>query len=578
MDRTGGRAGVMACVMAAVFSASAWSNDHAKATPERLGEVSFPVTCSASAQQAFNRAMALLHTFSFAPAKDAFAKVLAHDPACGMAHWGIALTSMGDPFAWATNPDTSLAGAQAAADAARVGAYSQRERDYIAALGVLFRDWQTTEFDGRAIAFERAMDALSARYPKDDEAQILYALALNVTAPLADTPSANQRKAATILEPIYKKRPQHPGIARYLIHTYDDGELGAPDLPPEGGTAVTEPAAHAGQPPAHVYSRLGMWKQMVDDNRASYRAAQTETRAKALGIGTQAALRAMDFMLFGHLQQAQDAAAKAIADEAAAVSKLDVENFAAAYALAAIPARYHLERGDWKHAAMLRPSPSEFGWEKFPAAESIVVFARGLGAARSGDLEIARLAAARLNLLHAVMVDAATPYWPDQTEAQIRALDAWIALAERRNDAALYLMREAVDMEAGTDRHPVTPGNVVPARELLGEMLLALNEPQAALYEFQRSLERDPNRFRGIYGAAQAAHSAGNPDLARAYFTKLQNLTAERDSQRAELDDAEAFLTGRSVFVSEAVETQTAAGLAGERDEYDSGPRAQRAP
>ena len=599
MDTTGGRAGgtgggmarLAACAAAGMLtavSAAVWANGFAQPhAHERASEVSFPVTCSPSAQQEFNRAMTLFHAARFDAAKHAFARVLAADPACGMAHWGIALASMGDPLSWATHPDASLAGARDAADAARVGAYSQRERDYIAALGVLFRDWQTTDFRTRAVAFERAMDALSARYPKDDEAQILYAIALNVSARPDD--AAKQRKATAILEPLYQKRPRHPGIAQYLIHSHDYGELGAPDVPSE--TSESTASAAPRQLPTHVYSRLGMWKEMVDDNRVAYAAAQAAPRAKGLGIANGDALRALDFMVFGHLQQAQDAAAKALAAEVAAISKLDVENVAAAYALAAVPARYQLERGDWKHAAMLRPSPSQFAWERFPQAEAIVVFARGLGAARSGDLERARLAAARLNVLHAAMVDAEMPYWPDQTEAQIRAVDAWIALAERRNAAALYLMREAVDREASIDRHRGSPGNVVPARELLGEMLLALNEPQAALYEFQRSLERDPNRFRGVYGAAQAAHAAGNAELARAYFAKLQNLAAERDSQRPELDDAEAFLTGRSVFVSEAVEagaveanaiegdtneTQAASGPAGERDETGATRSASR--
>ena len=514
--------------------------------PERLGEVSFPVSCNQAAQQEFNRAMALFHSFWFDPAKSSFAKVLEHDPACGMAHWGISIMSMGNPFTWPTNPNASKAGAPAAAEAARVGAKSERERDYIAALGTFFKDWENIEFRPRAVAFEKAMEGVAAKYPKDEEAQILYALALNITALPTDKSFANQLKAAAILEPLYKKYPNHPGVAHYLIHTYDYAELAEKGLPSARAYGSIAPSVpHALHMPSHIFSRVGLWKEMVEGNRASYLAAKGELKEKTLGIGAYDGLHAMDYMVFGQLQQAQDKAAKQLVEEAGAIRKVNVENFVAAYAFAAMPARYALERGDWTQAAKLTLSPPDLAWNKFPQAEGILVFARGLGAARTGDIAAARKDLERLQTLKEALTAAKSAYWAAQTDFQIKTVDAWIALTEKRNDEAVRLMRAAAESEEASDKHPVTPGNVVPSRELLGEMLMALNQPGQALAEFERSLKRDPNRFRAIYGAARAAEATGNKQAARDYYGKLETLAAQRDSERPELAHAKAYLATR---------------------------------
>jgi predicted Zn-dependent protease len=514
--------------------------------PEKLGEVNFPVSCNDAAQKEFNRAMALFHSFWFDPAKKSFANVLEHDPECGMAHWGISIMSMGNPLTWTTNANAAKVGAPAMAEAQKVGAKSEREREYIAALSTFFKDWETTEFKPRALAFEKAMEKVAAKYPDDNEAQILYALALNITASPTDKTFANQQKAAAILEPLFKKYPNHPGVAHYLIHNYDYVELAQKGLPAArayAGIAPTVP--HALHMPSHIFARVGLWKEMVDGNRASYAAAKGELKETTLGIGAYDALHAMDYMVFGHLQQAQDQAAKKLLDEAASIQKVNVENLPAAYALAAIPSRYALERGDWKQAAQLQLAPADLAWNKFPQAEGILVFARALGAARSGDIAAARKDAERLVALKEQLLASKVAYWAGQTDFQIKTVNAWIALAEKRNDEALTLMREAAKMEDASDKSPVTPGNVVPSRELLGEMLMALNQPKEALVEYERSLKRDSNRFRGIYGAARAAEVAGNRDAAREYYAKLQTLAAERDTDRPELARAKSFSAAR---------------------------------
>jgi hypothetical protein len=376
---------------------------------------------------------------------------------------------------------------------------------------------------------------------------------LDATALPTDKTYANQLKAAGILEPLFKKYPNHPGVAHYLIHTYDYAALAEKGLPAARAYARIAPSVpHALHMPSHIFSRLGLWPEMVEGNRASSQAAKNELSDKTLGVGTYDALHAMDYLVFGELQQAQDKAAKQVVDEVGAMRKINVENLPAAYAFAAIPARYALERQDWKAAAALKLSPSDLAWSKFPQAEAILVYARGLGAARTGDVAAARQDVERLQALKEAMA-AKIGYWPGQTDFQIKAVSAWIALAEKRDDEALQLMRAAAEVEEASDKHPVTPGNVVASRTLLGEMLLALDQPVPALIEFERSLQRDPNRFRAVYGAAHAAEAAGNREVAKAHYVRLQTLAADRDTERPELSHTKAFMAGakeRSAYAS----------------------------
>jgi tetratricopeptide (TPR) repeat protein len=537
---------VCAILLLATSALAHEEHQHTVGDPEKLGTVHFPVSCNAAAQQEFDRAMALFHSFWFEPAKQSFAKVLEHDPDCGMAYWGITIMSLGNPFGWPSNPNVPKVGVASMGEAQRVSAKSERERDYIAALAAFFKDWETVDHRSRALAFEKEMEGVAARYPEDDEAQILYALVLNATAMPTDKTFANQLKAAAILEPLFKKYPNHPGMAHYLIHTYDYAGLAEKGLSAARAYAAIAPSVpHALHMPSHIFSRVGLWPEMVDSNQASYRAAKDGLAGQALGIGSYDALHAMDYLVFGHLQQAQDKAAKALVDEVATIRKVNVQDFAAAYAFAAIPARYALERNDWQQAAALTLSPREMAWDKFPQAEAILVFARGLGAARSGDLAAARTDVQRLQVLKEALLAAKNSYWVGQTDFQIQTVNAWIALAEKRDEEAVQLMRAAADAEEASDKHAVTPGNVVPSRELLGEMLLTLNQPAQAFTEFERSLKRDPNRFRTIYGAGRAAAAAGNHQAAHEYYAKLQTLTANRDTERPELSEAQTFLTQR---------------------------------
>ncbi len=536
--------GIAAIVAAMAFPAAAHDDgEEAYRGNERLGHVEFPVACNPKAQAEFNRGMALFHSFWFTPAIKSFRGVLANDPSCAMAHWGIAFMSLGNPFAWPANPKAVESGAAALAEAERMGVKTERERDYIAALAVYYRNRDSEPHRARAVALQKAFESLAARYPDDDEAQILHALLLDATALPTDKTFANQKRAAAILEPLFRKHPDHPGVAHYLIHTYDYAELAEKGLSSARVYADIAPSVpHALHMPSHIYSRVGLWPEMVEGNRRSYLAAKAELENSSMGVGTYDALHAMDYMAFGELQQARDEEAGKIVRETAGLQKVNVENFPAAYAFAAIPSRYALERRDWKQAAALKLSPSGLAWEKFPQAESVLVFSRALGAARLGMAGPARQDLKRLEELKAAMVAANIAYWPSQTDFQIRAIAAWIALAENQPSQALELMRQAADMEDASDKHPVTPGNVVPSRLLLGEMLLELKRPAEALVELKRSLARDPNRYQTIAAAARAARAAGDTSAASRYYAELVRLGEKAQARRPELAEARDFL------------------------------------
>jgi hypothetical protein len=373
-------------------------------------------------------------------------------------------------------------------------------------------------------------------YPDDREAAIFYALALNTTAVPTDKTYANTLQAAAILEEVFAEQPGHPGVAHYLIHSYDYPPIAQRGLPFANRYAGIAPAVpHALHMPSHIYTRVGHWQDSIASNRASADAATNLFDR----------LHAMDYLTYAYLQLAQDAAAKGVLDEVATLTNLAGAPFVPAYALAAMPARYALERGRWSDAAALTPSPAEVAWDRMPQAESVTVFARGLGAARGGDAARARQDAERLAALRDALVAANEAYWAEQVDIQREVVLAWIARAEGRNEDALALLRGASDREDATDKHPVTPGPITPARELLGELLLELNAPAEALAAFEASHRAEPNRFRGLYGAARAAELAGEPEKAGMYYGELLVLGANADSDRPELQRAQAYLAAR---------------------------------
>jgi hypothetical protein len=538
---------VMALLSACIAPIQAPPNehvDHAMGAAEQLGAVEFPVSCTPAAQAEFNHGVALLHSFWFAPAIQSFNSVIDLDPTCAMAHWGVAMSLLGNPFAWPLAGQALTDGWAAVEKAQAAGASTPREQAYIDAIDAFYQDAATVDHRTRALAYAAAMERLAQDYPEDMEAQIFYALALDATALPTDKTYANQLKAAEMLAQIFVEQPNHPGIAHYLIHSYDYPAIAEHGVDAARRYSEIAPSApHALHMPSHIFTRLGYWQESIDSNDASAAAAEEELSAShQQGAGSYNALHALDYLMYAYLQLGQDRAAQRVLDEINTIEKLDVEIFVAAYAFAAIPARFALERNQWAEAAALTLHPPDLAWERFPQAEAVLVFARGLGAARNGDVAAARQELERLQALREALVAAKQDYWVGQADIQRQEVEAWIALTEGKNDEALDLMRQAAAMEDATEKHPVTPGPPKPARELLGEMLLALDEPALALAEFETSQQLEPNRFMGLYGAARAAELAGDQEKARTYYEQLVQLAEQADGERPELATARAFL------------------------------------
>ena len=513
-------------------------------TGERLGTVRFATSCAPAVQPQFDRAVALLHSFHLDAAVGAFTDVAAADPTCGMAHWGVAMSWLGNPLAAPPSARGLKEGGAAVDRAKAAGARTDREREYIAAIETIYKDADRVDHRTRALAYEKAMEQLAARYPADREAAVFYALALNITLDPNDKTYANQLKAAGILEKVFAAQPDHPGVAHYLIHSYDFPPIAAKGLPAAKRYANIAPAApHALHMPSHIFTRVGSWQESIETNRASAKAAADALAASGspTGLRSYEGLHAYDYMMYAYMQLGRDREARALVEEIAATRKLNIDHFAGAFALAAIPARFALERGQWAEAAVLSPTPADLAWNRFPQAESIVWFARGLGAARSANPARAREDLARIEALRDAMIAAKNPYWAHQSEVQRLAVAGWIARAEGRNEEALSLMRASAAAEETTEKHPVTPGPIKPARELLGDMLIELGQPAEALKEFEASHRVEPNRFQGLYGAARAAELAGDSARARTYYGRLVTLGKDADADRPEIKQAKGF-------------------------------------
>lgn len=514
----------------------------ALADADMIGQAHFPTSCSAEAQAHFDRAITLLHSFWFSEALKAFDIVLGEEPSCAMGYWGIAMSLRGNPLAGPPSPQTLRQGEAILLRAKPVGVRTEREYDYLQAISLFYRDVEASDHRTRALAYTQAMERLTARYPDDAEAAIFYALALNSTAPPTDKTFANQLKAAAILEKIVPQQPHHPGVAHYLLHSYDHPSIAAKGLAAARWYArLAPPVPSALHLPSHIFTRLGLWQESIETNRASAMAAREALRATPpAGTDFTETLHAMDYMMYGYMQLAHDQAARRMIEAVTAIRQIDVEHLEAAYALAAIPARYALERRHWEDAAALQLYP--LAWDRFPQSEAVTVFARGLGAARSGKTAAARQEVARLQALRNVLGTSGEKYWADQIDLQRQIVSAWLAHAAGKKEEAVKLLRAAAALEDAMEPHHVTPGPIAPARELLGELLLELNQPALALQAFEASHRVAPHRFKGLYGAARAAELADEKAKAWAFYTQLVTMCEHADSERPELSEARTFL------------------------------------
>src|SRR3954447_669497 len=520
----------IAGIAALLFApAAAFSHDEHEGHG-RVGTVTFQNSCAPEVQAELMRGVAMLHSFWFGAGEQAFRGVLANDPSCAIADWGIASILMYNPLNGVGPGPKDAEKAQAAIEAGRVlPAKTQRERDYLEAVAAYYQDWAGHPERERQQARAKAFEALAARYPDDDEAQIFSALYIAGTQSQADQTYAAYAKAAAILEKQFAKTPDHPGIAHYLIHSYDAPPLAAHGLAAARRYAGLAPdARHALHMPSHIFTRVGAWEDSAATNRRSFEVA-------IKGGEFPEAYHASDYAVYADLQLARDAAAKSAIDQAFKV-KVAPSQGAVAYSSAAMPARYALERGDWCAASGLIPAASGL-----PYTEALTFFARGIGAARCGDAAAAEAAAAELAARRSKLLDAKNGYWATEVEIQHRAVTAWVAFAQNKPDDALKLMREAADLEDRNEKHIVTPGRILPARELLGDMLLEAGQPALALKEYEASQQREPNRFRGLVGAARAAEATGNRDKAAAVYGKLLALAKDSDTDRPELAHARSY-------------------------------------
>ncbi len=501
-------------------------------SPEKIGRVRFPVSCVPAVQQPFERAVALLHSFWYLESAKAFAEIAQADPSCAMAYWGLAMSQWTQ--AWSPPPPAALTrGWEAVAKAKVASARTPRERDFVAAAEAFFKDADKVDHRTRALAYGRAMAEMAQRYPDDREVMAFYALALQATADPHDKTYASQKRSAEIAEKIFVAEPDHPGAAHYMIHGYDYPPLALQGLPAARRYAQFAPSVpHALHMPSHIYVLLGMWPDTVKSNIAAAAAEQSRGNPDDH-------MHALDYLVYGYLQQAQDAEAKKVVDEARSIMadlaarKYDSGRPTAHFAMAAIEARWALERGRWAEAATIDPRPN-----RFAHTESMIYFARAIGAARSGDAARAR---ADVDTLAALKDATKDPYWAEQIEIQRRAAAAWTARAEGKTDDGFSLMRAAVALEASTEKHNITPGPIVTARELLGDMLMEAGQPGPAAQAYEASLRVAPNRFKSLYGVARASERAGDRDRATTYYGKLLATAAAADTERPELSEAKAF-------------------------------------
>ena len=480
-------------------------HDHAAPDLGNIGKAQIETSCNAAAQKEIDRGLALIHSFWYAEAEKSFRSAAASDAECGMAWWGVAMANLHPLWAPPT-PSEMKTGREGAEKAAAVSAKTDREKAFIAAIGTFYGDADKLDHKTRMAAYEQAMAQVARDHPKDREASIFHALSLLGTADPKDKKYTQQRRAAEILNRVLPEEPEHPGVAHYLIHSFDYPELAELALPAARVYAKLAPGSpHALHMPSHIFTRRGLWDESIASNLASAEKARNYVRKVMPGASSFDELHAVDYLVYAYLQQGNVEEAKKLVDATAAVTKIDnPDNFAGAYAISAVPARFALERRQWKEAAALTV-PSFVPWQKVPYAEANIHFARAIGAARSSNLDVARDALARLTAIRDALREQKNTYWAEQVEIQRLGAAAWLAHAEKNDEEALKSMRAAADLESSTEKHPVTPGAIVPARELLAEMLLETGKREDALVELQHVLKDAPNRRNPMQLAATKA-------------------------------------------------------------------------
>jgi hypothetical protein len=510
---------------------------------KQFGFVEFEISCSEKEKKDFDLGVALLHSFEYDEAEKVFSKIIDKTPACAMAYWGVAMCNYHQ--VWPSPPTQAELekGNKAISLAQSLTQKSGRETDYINAIALFYKDWNKIAHRARSIKFEKAMEKIYQKYPNDKEAAIFYALALDGAADPADKSFANQRKAGAMLTGLYPNEPDHPGIVHYIIHSYDYPELAALALPAARKYASIAPAsAHAQHMPSHIFTRLGLWDESIHSNLISTASAKCYAENAGIKGHWDEELHGMDYLVYAYLQKGENTLAKQQYDYLRTIHAVYPVNFKDAYAFAAIPARYFLENKMWKEAAGIEMFPFDFPWQNFPWQKAIVHFARLLGAAHTGNINQAKAELKNLYTSYDMLAAQKDVYKANQVMIQIKTGEAWILFGEKKMNEALQQMHIAAAMEDKTEKSPVTPGEVIPAKELLADMLLQLNKPAAALEAYEANLKTHPNRFNGLYGAALASEKINNTEKAKNYYRQLTAVANTPGSGRAEIERAKLFL------------------------------------
>ena len=507
---------------------------------KEFGSVAFVSSCSEKVKKDFNLALALLHSFEYDEAEKVFAKVIDEDPTCAMAYWGVAMSNY-HPL-WAPPTEGELEkGAKAIAIAQSLSPKSKIETTYIEAIATFYKDWKSTTHATRNINYEKAMEKIYTEDPAEKEAAIFYALALDGTADPTDKSYKNQKKAAAILNALYPGEPNHPGIVHYIIHTYDSPELASLGLEAARKYASVAPAsAHAQHMPSHIFTRLGLWDECINSNRIAAASAKCYAENTGMKGHWDEELHALDYLVYAYLQKGDNNSAKQQWDYLNSFQDVFPVNFKVAYAFASIPSRYVLENKMWKEAAAILPHATIVPWENYPWQEGIIHFARLMGSVNIGNIDSARNELKKLSELQNKLTEQKDLYKANQLQIQKTIGEAWILLKEGKNVEALKLMNSAADMEDKTEKHAVTPGAVLPARELLANMLLQVNKFTEALTMYEAVLKKQPNRFNALYGAAITSERINNNDKAVSYYRQL--IAIASGSNRPELENAKSFL------------------------------------
>lgn len=517
----------------------------------QFGDVSFALECNYDSREAFDLAISLLHSFEYAEAEKAFVKVIDADPECAMAYWGVAMSIYHE--LWAPPGPKELEKGSKLLEIANSLPNSERATEYLDAIGVFYKDWETLDHRTRELLYEQKMEQLHLNNKDDVEAAVLYALSLTSSADPNDKTYKNQRKSGAILEDLFLQYPNHPGIAHYIIHTYDYPEIASLGLTTARKYAEIAPSSsHAQHMPSHIFTRLGHWQESIDTNINSASAALCYSESVLADGHWSQEIHAMDYMVYAYLQLGDNEKVNEQNAYMKSIKKSFPSNhFAVAYTANAIPARVALENRRWDEAANLElPVLNDFKWENFPWERSILHYARAYGAIRSGDIAVAEKELAIIEASYEQLIaksDAESTYKAGQVKIEITIIEAWLALEKGNDEKALDLMRLAADLESKTSKHPVTPGEVLPADELLGDMLLLLNKPEDALIAYEVNLEGHPNRFNGLYGAAMAAKQSGDDEKALMYFNQLLKLTEQVNSDRPELKVAQEFVAPKTI-------------------------------